>query len=129
MVTGDGELAEGSNWEAALVAAHYNLDNLVIINDKNKLQLAGHTRDIMNTDPLPDKWRAFGLEVTECNGNDMASVVETIESLPRNGKPQVIVAHTEKGFGISFIQGKPEWHHRVPKGEEIELALEELKDE
>ena len=129
VVTGDGELAEGSNWEAALVAAHYNLDNLVIINDKNKLQLAGHTRDIMNTDPLPDKWRAFGLEVTECNGNDMASVVETIENLPRNGKPQVIVAHTEKGFGISFIQGKPEWHHRVPKGEEIELALEELKDE
>ena len=129
VVTGDGELAEGSNWEAALVAAHYNLDNLVIINDKNKLQLAGHTRDIMNTDPRPDKWRAFGLEVTECNGNDMASVVETIESLPRNGKPQVIVAHTEKGFGISFIQGKPEWHHRVPKGEEIELALEELKDE
>lgn len=130
VVTGDGELAEGSNWEAALVAAHYGLDNLVIINDKNKLQLAGHTRDIMNTDPLPDKWRAFGLEVSECNGNDMAAVVEAIENLPRNsGKPQVIVAHTEKGFGISFIQGKPEWHHRVPKGEEIELALEELKDE
>ncbi|XXN64667.1 transketolase [Enterobacter ludwigii] len=130
VVTGDGELAEGSNWEAALVAAHYGLDNLVIINDKNKLQLAGHTRDIMNTDPLPDKWRAFGLDVSECNGNDMAAVVEAIENLPRNGgKPQVIVAHTEKGFGISFIQGKPEWHHRVPKGEEIELALEELKDE
>ncbi|MBB3304893.1 MULTISPECIES: transketolase [unclassified Enterobacter] len=130
VVTGDGELAEGSNWEAALVAAHYGLDNLVIINDKNKLQLAGHTRDIMNTDPLPEKWRAFGLEVSECNGNDMAAVVEAIENLPRNsGKPQVIVAHTEKGFGISFIQGKPEWHHRVPKGEEIELALEELKDE
>ncbi|WP_277975592.1 transketolase [Pantoea endophytica] len=130
VVTGDGELAEGSNWEAALVAAHYGLDNLVIINDKNKLQLAGHTRDIMNTDPLPEKWRAFGLDVSECNGNDMAAVVEAIENLPRNsGKPQVIVAHTEKGFGISFIQGKPEWHHRVPKGEEIELALEELKDE
>ncbi|WP_455843963.1 transketolase [Pantoea agglomerans] len=130
VVTGDGELAEGSNWEAALVAAHYGLDNLVIINDKNKLQLAGHTRDIMNTDPLPEKWRAFGLDVSECNGNDMAAVVEAIENLPRNsGKPQVIVAHTEKGFGISFIQGKPEWHHRVPKGEEIALALEELKDE
>ncbi|MET3074862.1 MULTISPECIES: transketolase [Pantoea] len=130
VVTGDGELAEGSNWEAALVAAHYGLDNLVIINDKNKLQLAGHTRDIMNTDPLPEKWRAFGLDVSECNGNDMAAVVDAIENLPRNsGKPQVIVAHTEKGFGISFIQGKPEWHHRVPKGEEIALALEELKDE
>jgi len=130
VVTGDGELAEGSNWEAALVAAHYGLDNLVIINDRNKLQLAGHTRDIMNTDPLPEKWRAFGLEVSECSGNDMAAVVEAIEKLPRNGgKPQVIVAHTEKGFGISFIQSKPEWHHRVPKGEEIALALEELKDE
>jgi transketolase len=129
VVTGDGELAEGSNWEAALVAAHYGLDNLVIINDRNKLQLAGHTRDIMNTDPLPEKWRAFGLEARECNGNDMASVVDALENLPRNGKPQVIVANTEKGFGISFIQGKPEWHHRVPKGEEIELALEELKDE
>lgn len=129
VVTGDGELAEGSNWEAALVAAHYGLDNLVIINDKNKLQLAGHTRDIMNTDPLPEKWRAFGLEVSECNGNDMAAIVETLENLPRNGKPQVIVAHTEKGFGVSFIQGKAEWHHRVPKGEEIALALEELKDE
>lgn len=129
VVTGDGELAEGSNWEAALVAAHYGLDNLIIINDKNKLQLAGATRDIMNTDPLPEKWRAFGLEVTECNGNDMAQVVETLESLPQNGKPQVIVAHTEKGYGVSFIQSKAEWHHRVPKGEEIELALEELKDE
>lgn len=129
VVTGDGELAEGSNWEAALVAAHNGLDNLVIINDKNKLQLAGHTRDIMNTDPLPEKWRAFGLEVTECNGNDMAAVVATLESLPRNGKPQVVVADTEKGFGISFIQSKAEWHHRVPKGEEIAQALEELKDE
>ena len=129
VVTGDGELAEGSNWEAALVAAHYGLDNLIIINDKNKLQLAGSTQEIMNTDPLPEKWRAFGLEVRECSGNDMAAVVEAIESLPQNGKPQVIVAHTEKGFGISFIQSKPEWHHRVPKGEEIDLAMEELKDE
>lgn len=129
VVTGDGELAEGSNWEAALVAAHYGLDNLIVINDKNKLQLAGSTRDIMNTDPLAEKWRAFGLAVSECNGNDMASVVSALEQPPVEGKPQVIIAHTEKGFGISFIQGKAEWHHRVPKGEEIERALEELKDE
>lgn len=129
VVTGDGELAEGSNWEAALVAAHYGLDNLVIINDKNKLQLAGATREIMNTDPLAEKWAAFGLNVTECAGNDMQAVVDTLENLPANGKPNVVIANTEKGFGISFIQGKPEWHHRVPKGEEIALALEELKDE
>ena len=129
VVTGDGELAEGSNWEAALVAAHYGLDNMIVINDKNKLQLAGSTRDIMNTDPLAEKWRAFGLAVSECQGNDMASVVSALEQPPVSGKPRVIIAHTEKGFGISFIQGKAEWHHRVPKGEEIDRALEELKDE
>ncbi|WP_016595906.1 thiamine pyrophosphate-dependent enzyme, partial [Yersinia pestis] len=129
VLTGDGELAEGSNWEAALVAAHYQLDNLVIINDKNKLQLAGTTKSIMNTDPLADKWRAFGLQVTECRGNDMQSVVETLETLPQNGKPNVVIANTEKGAGISFIQGRVEWHHRVPKGAEIDLALEELNDE
>lgn len=129
LITGDGELAEGSNWEAALAAAHYGLDNLVIINDKNNLQLAGPTREIMNTDPLADKWRAFGMEVSECRGNDMASVVSVIEGLKQEGKPNVIIANTTKGAGISFIRGRPEWHHRVPKGEEIALALEELKDE
>lgn len=128
LITGDGELAEGSNWEAALAAAHYGLDNLVIINDKNNLQLAGATRDIMNTDPLADKWRAFGMAVTECAGNDVGAVVSAIEQLAQNGKPNVIIAHTTKGAGVSFIQGRPEWHHRVPKGDEIELALEELKD-
>ncbi|MBE2349024.1 transketolase [Klebsiella pneumoniae] len=129
VVTGDGELAEGSNWEAALVAAHYQLDNLIIINDKNNLQLAGATKEIMNTDPLDEKWRAFGMDVKQCNGNDMAEVVATLERLQPNGKPHVVIANTTKGAGISFIQGRPEWHHRVPKGEEIELALEELKDE
>ncbi|MBA0184193.1 transketolase [Pectobacterium versatile] len=129
VLTGDGELAEGSNWEAALAAAHYQLDNLIIINDKNKLQLAGPTSSIMNTDPLAEKWQAFGLAVTECAGNDMRSVVETLENLPRNGKPNVVIANTEKGAGVSFIQGRAEWHHRVPKGEEIALALGELKDE
>ncbi|RKQ39574.1 transketolase [Enterobacter sp. R1(2018)] len=129
VVTGDGELAEGSNWEAALVAAHYQLDNLIIINDKNNLQLAGATKEILNTDPLDEKWRAFGMEVAQCNGNSMQEVVATLEGLQPNGKPQVIIANTTKGAGISFIQGRAEWHHRVPKGDEVELALEELKDE
>lgn len=129
VVTGDGELAEGSNWEAALVSAHYGLDNLVIINDKNRLQLAGYTKDIMCTDPLAEKWRAFGLIATECEGNDMASVVSTIEGLKRNGKPNVVIANTLKGNGISFIQDQPAWHHRVPKGEEAARALKELADD
>lgn len=126
VLTGDGELAEGSNWEAALVAAHYELDNLIIINDKNKLQLAGFTEDIMKTDPLDEKWQAFGMQVTECEGNNIESVVTTLESLKPEGKPHVVIANTIKGAGISFIQGRPEWHHRVPKGEEVTLALEEL---
>ncbi|CAG9000819.1 MAG: Apulose-4-phosphate transketolase subunit A [Candidatus Celerinatantimonas neptuna] len=129
VVTGDGELAEGSNWEAALVAAHYKLDNLIIINDKNSLQLAGYTKDIMNTDPLGDKWKAFGMEVIECEGNNMASVVNTLEGLKSNGKPNVVIARTVKGAGVSFIAGKAEWHHRVPKGDEVQLALEELNHE
>ena len=128
VVTGDGELAEGSNWEAALVAAHYKLDNLIIINDKNNLQLAGATKEIMNTDPLDEKWRAFGMQVTECRGNDMSDVVRTLEGLTPEGKPHVVIAHTTKGAGISFIQGRPEWHHRVQQGEEVELAREELHD-
>ncbi|HBO39334.1 MAG TPA: transketolase, partial [Pasteurellaceae bacterium] len=122
VLTGDGELDEGSNWEAALVAAQYKLDNLVIINDKNQLQLAGFTKDILNTDPLDEKWKAFGLEVHECEGNDVRSIVDTLENLQPNGKPLVVIANTIKGAGISFIQGKPEWHHRVPKGEEVVLA-------
>lgn len=126
VLTGDGELAEGSNWEAALVAAHYGLDNLIIINDKNKLQLAGFTKDIMKTDPLDEKWKAFGMQVTQCEGNNVESVVSTLESLQPDGKPHVVIANTIKGAGISFIQGRPEWHHRVPKGEEVTLALEEL---
>lgn len=129
VVTGDGELAEGSNWEAALVAAHYQLDNLIIINDKNNLQLAGATKEIMNTDPLDEKWRAFVFFFKQKTAYEMAEVVATLEGLQPNGKPHVVIANTTKGAGISFIQGRPEWHHRVPKGEEIELALEELKDE
>lgn len=126
VVTGDGELAEGSNWEAALVAAHYGLDNLIIINDKNKLQLAGFTKDIMKTDPLDEKWKAFGMEVSECEGNNLDSLVTTLENLPQTGKPHVVIAHTIKGAGISFIEGRPEWHHKVPKGDEVTKALEEL---
>jgi transketolase len=128
VVTGDGELAEGSNWEAALVAAHYQLDNLIVINDKNKLQLAGATASIMRTDPLDEKWKAFGFSVNECEGNNMTSVVNVLEGLKPTGKPHVVIAKTTKGAGVSFIAGRPEWHHRVPKGVEVELALKELAD-
>lgn len=129
VLTGDGELTEGSNWEAALAAAHYRLDTLTLINDRNKLQLAGPTGEIMATDPLDEKWRAFGWHVIECAGNDMTSVVTALEAEKPAGKPTAIISNTEKGAGISFIRGRAEWHHRVPKGEEIHLALKELADE
>lgn len=129
VLTGDGELAEGSNWEAALAAHKYQLDNLIVIVDKNQLQLAGFTKDIMPTDPLDDKWQSFGFEVTQCNGNDPAALVSTLSELQPHGRPHVVLANTIKGYGVSFIQGRPEWHHRVPKGDEITAALEELSND
>lgn len=127
VLTGDGELAEGSNWEAAMCAAKYQLDNLFVIVDKNKLQLAGLTADIMPLDPLDVKWAAFGFAVSECDGNDPLQLIEQLEAMQgRSGAPQVLIAHTIKGKGVSFIEARPEWHHRVPKGDEVVAALEEL---
>jgi len=127
VLTGDGELGEGSNWESALTAAKYRLDNLTVIVDHNRLQLAGPTAEILPLEPLAEKWRAFGFHVVECDGNDVAQLVETLEALREHrGQPQALIANTVKGKGVSFIEGKPEWHHRVPKGDEIAAALEEL---
>lgn len=127
VLTGDGELAEGSNWEAAMCAAKYKLDNLFVIVDKNKLQLAGLTADIMPLDPLDSKWAAFGFAVRECDGNQPAELIDALEAMQaHSGSPQVLIAHTVKGKGVSFIEARPEWHHRVPKGEEIQAALQEL---
>nr|WP_321454962.1 transketolase [uncultured Cohaesibacter sp.] len=127
VLTGDGELQEGSNWEAAMSAHQYGLDNLVIINDRNRLQLADRTENIVSLEPLADKWRAFGFDVHEAEGNNMASVVDVLEGLDfACGCPHVVVANTTKGAGISFIEDRPAWHHRVPKGDEIEQAIAEL---
>lgn len=122
---GDGELGEGSIYESAMCAAKFKLDNLTVIIDRNKLQLAGETQEIMPTEPIADKWRAFNWHVSECKGNDLEDVITTLQKNTPD-KPHLIIAHTKKGAGISFIEGKPEWHHRVPKGKEIEQALAEL---
>lgn len=127
VLTGDGELQEGSNWEAALCASRYGLDNLVIINDRNGLQLAGKTESIMPLGNLEEKWRAFGCNVAAVDGNDPAALVSLMEGLDANGgKPHVIIAHTVKGKGVSFIENSPPWHHKVPTDQEKELALSEL---
>jgi transketolase len=124
---GDGELPEGSNWEAALSAAHYKLDNLCAIIDKNSLQITAPTADVMNTDPLDEKWKAFGWAVKEVNGNDIEELKAAFAALPfEKGKPSVIIAHTTKGKGVSFMENELKWHHGVPNKEQYEQAQQEL---
>lgn len=124
---GDGELPEGSNWEAALSASHYKLDNLCAIVDKNSLQITASTADVMNTDPLDKKWEAFGWAVKEINGNDIDELKAAFASLPfEKGKPSVIIANTTKGKGVSFMENELKWHHGVPSKEQYEQAINEL---
>lgn len=124
---GDGELAEGSVWEASMSAAHYQLDNLVVIIDRNTLQISGRTENVMSLEPLADKFTAFGYAVRHVDGNDIAALVAAFEILPfAPGKPNLILAHTTKGKGVSFMEDKVAWHHRVPSDEEYQAALAEL---
>jgi transketolase len=127
---GDGELPEGSNWEAALTAAHYKLDNLCAIIDKNTLQITGPTQDVCNTDPLDKKFESFGWNVKYVDGHDLSALKKIFDSLPFGaGKPSVVIANTVKGKGISFMENKISWHHGVPNHEEYTLALKELTEE
>jgi transketolase len=126
---GDGELPEGSNWEAALSAAHYKLDNLCAIIDKNGMQITAPTTDVMNTDPLDEKWKAFGWAVREVDGNDVAALKEAFAALPfEKGKPSVSIAKTVKGKGVSFMENQLKWHHGVPTAEQYEQAQVELDE-
>ena len=125
---GDGELAEGSNWEAAMTAAHYRLDNLVAIVDRNGLQITGSTEDVCQLSPLDEKFEAFGFGVQRCDGNDVGELVRAFESVPfRPGKPSVVLAKTRKGKGISFMENVAKWHHGVPNEEEFTRAMAELE--
>jgi transketolase len=129
VVMGDGELPEGSNWEAAAAAAHHGLDNLVLFVDYNGLQISGTTAEIMDMEPINDKFMAFGWAVKAIDGNDMAQVVETLDNLPlEKGKPSVIVMHTIKGKGISFAENKLSYHYWKPTNEELTQAEKELDE-
>ena len=109
-------------------AAQFKLDNLVLIIDHNTLQLADFTRNIMALEPLDKKFEAFGFDVSKTNGNDVSQFIETVENLDlHNGKPNVIIASTIKGKGVSFIENNPAWHHKIPAGDEITRAIEELE--
>ena len=124
---GDGELPEGSNWEAALTAAHYKLDNLCAIIDHNKLQISGRTSEVCNTDPIDSKFESFGWSVRHVDGHDLGALRDTFNALPfTEGKPSVVIAHTIKGKGISYMEDVLKWHHGVPTAEQYTLAIHEL---
>ncbi len=130
VLMGDGEQAEGSVWEAAMAAGHYQLDNLIAIVDRNRLQISGSTENVMHLEPFADKWKAFGWEVREVAGNDIASLVELFRKLPVvSGKPHMVIANTTKGKGISFMENVPKWHHGVPSDEQMQQALKELREQ
>jgi transketolase len=129
VLTGDGELQEGSNWEAAMSAAHYELDNLTVIVDRNRLQQGDRTENTVRLEPLADKWRAFGWAVAEVDGHDYNALLDAFERLPLTpGKPNCVIAHTRKGKGVSFMEDQVGWHHRVPTAEELAMALSELSE-
>lgn len=124
---GDGECQEGSVWEAAMFAPQHNLDNLIAIIDYNKLQALDRLENIVSLEPLADKWAAFGWEVREVDGHDISALQNVLEAVPfESGKPSLIIAHTTKGKGISFMENVPIWHYRLPNAEEIKIACAEL---
>ncbi|MBA4850384.1 transketolase [Emticicia sp. BO119] len=126
-VLGDGEMAEGSNWEAFMFAAHYKLDNLCAILDYNKLQITAPNADVMGLEPLDKKLEAFGWVVKHVDGNDVEALTQTLEGLPfEPDKPSFVIAHTTKGKGISYMENILKWHHGVPSAEQYEAALLEL---
>ncbi len=126
-VMGDGELNEGQVWEAAASAYHYKLDNLCGIVDCNKLQIDGCCKEVMDMSPLKDKWAAFGWNTLECDGHNFEELISALDEAEKEKtRPTVILAHTIKGKGVSFIENKVEWHGIAPKKEELERALKEL---
>jgi transketolase len=130
---GDGELAEGSVWEAAMAASHYRLDNLVAIIDRNHLQISGSTEDVMGLEPLKQRWESFGWAVKEIQGNVMEQVVDALKAVPlQTRKPSLIIAHTTKGKGVKEMEHIASWHHGVPnKGlyEQAMLDFESMQQE
>lgn len=124
----DGELDEGSNWEPILFAGHHQLDNLVAIVDYNKIQSFGTVKEVLDLEPLAAKWEAFGWAVREIDGHDLSQIFEALEAVPfLQQRPSVIIAHTVKGKGVSFMEGELAWHYRSPNEELLERALMEVE--
>lgn len=126
---GDGEIQEGQIWEAAMTASHYKIDNLCAIVDHNNLQIDGYCSDVMNVEPIEDKFKAFGWNVFTIDGHDMYEIINALDEAERiKEKPTMIVANTVKGKGVSIFEGKVQYHGMAPTHEELEIALKELKN-
>ncbi len=126
---GDGEIQEGQVWEAAMTASHYKLDNLCAIIDNNGLQIDGHCCDVMCIEPIVNKWESFGWYVIDIDGHDMKSITNALDEAETiKQKPTMIVARTIKGKGVSFFEGKVQYHGIAPTEEELKMALKELED-
>ena len=124
----DGECDEGTTWEAALFASHHGLDNLIVIIDYNKLQAFGRTNEVLNLEPLKEKWQSFGWKVKEINGHNFSEIENTLSRIPfEKTKPSLIIANTVKGKGISFMEDKLEWHYKNLTQEDYGKALKELE--
>ena len=127
VLTGDGELQEGSNWEAAMAASHFQLGNLTLIVDNNGIQLSDTIANTMEINPIGKKLEAFGFDVHDVDGHDTEALARLLDSLDYAGqKPHGVIAHTIKGKGVSFMENRPEWHHTIPTVEQGEKALAEL---
>jgi transketolase len=129
VIMGDGELAEGSNWEAASAASHHKLDNLLVFVDRNHLQISGKTVDVMNYEPLDKRWQAFGWSVREIDGHDFKQIVENATDFSfETGKPSVIIADTVKSKGLSFAEDKASYHYWKATDEDLAIAERELDE-
>jgi transketolase len=128
VLVGDGECDEGQVWEAAMASAHFKVDNLVAIVDNNGQQIDGWNRDIMNLEPFPAKWQAFGWQVIEVDGHSLPQLTQAFDEAKQvKGQPTVIIAHTIKGKGVSFMENNADFHGTAPNAIEVELALKELE--
>jgi transketolase len=128
VLLGDGECDEGQVWEGAMSAAHFKVDNLVAIVDNNGQQIGGWNRDVMNLDPFPAKWQAFGWKVIEVDGHSIPQLIQAFAKAKKiKGQPTVIIAHTIKGKGVSFMENNPDFHGKAPNAIEVEIALKELE--
>ena len=129
VILGDGEVQEGQIWEAANAASHYKLDNLIAILDRNKLQIDGPTEEVMHVEPLAWRWKAFGWDVIEIDGHDIEEILDTFHEIKLNEKPTIIIAHTIKGKGVSFMEGTLSFHGKPPSHEQYIRAMSELEQE